>query len=47
MPPIEIDGEAEYKVGAIKEHRLYNGEMYYLIAFVGFDSSEDMWLTEL
>ena len=27
MPPIEIDGEAEYKVGKIKGHRVRNGEV--------------------
>ena len=26
MPPIEIDGEAKYKVGEIKGHRVHNGE---------------------
>ena len=27
VPPIEIDGEAEYEVAAIKRHRLHNGEL--------------------
>ena len=45
VPPIEIDGEAEYEVAAIKGHRERQGEMQYLTSFVGFDSSEDMWLT--
>ena len=27
MPPIEIDGKAEYKVGEIKGHRIRNGEV--------------------
>ena len=27
MPPIEIDGEAEYEVAAIKGHRECNGEL--------------------
>ena len=27
MPPIEIDGEAEYKVGEIKGHHVCNGEV--------------------
>ena len=47
VPPIEIDGEAEYEVGEIKGHRVCNGEVYYLTLFAGFDSSEDMWLNEL
>ena len=47
VPPIEINGEAEYEVGEIKGHHIHNGEAYYLSLFAGFDSSEDMWLTEL
>ena len=27
VPPIEIDGEAEYKVGEIKGHCICNGEL--------------------
>ena len=27
MPPIEIDGETEYKVGEIKGHCIHNGEV--------------------
>ena len=42
VPPIEIDGEAEYKVSEIKGHRECQGEVQYLTSFVGFDSSEDM-----
>ena len=42
VPPIEIDGEAEYEVSEIKGHRERQGEMQYLTSFVGFDSSEDM-----
>ena len=44
VPSIEIDGKAEYKVSKIKGHREHQGEMQYLTSFVGFDSSEDMWL---
>ena len=42
---IEIDGKAEYEVSEIKGHRERQGEMQYLTSFVGFDSSEDMWLS--
>ena len=45
MPPIKIDGKAQYKVAIIKEHHECDGELKYLTSFVGFDSSEDMWLT--
>ena len=45
VPPIEIDGKAEYGVSEIKGHRERQGGMQYLTLFVGFDSSEDMWLS--
>ena len=41
---IKIDGEAEYKVSKTKGHCEHQGEMQYLTLFLGFDSSEDMWL---
>ena len=45
MAPIEINGKAEHEVASIKGHRECNGELQYLILFMGFDGSEDMWLT--
>ena len=45
VPSIKIDGKAEYKVSKIKGHRELQGKMQYLTLFVGFDSSEDMWLS--
>ena len=45
VPSIKIDGKAEYEVSEIKGHRERQGEMQYLTSFVGFDSSEDMWLS--
>ena len=45
VPSIKIDGEAEYQVAEIKGHHERQGEMQYLTSFVGFDSSEDMWLS--
>ena len=45
VPPIKIDGKAEYKVASIKEHRECNGELLYLTLFVGYHSSENVWLT--
>ena len=45
VPPIRIDGHAEYKVAKIKGHREKQGETQYLTLFVGFDSLEDMWLS--
>ena len=45
VPSIKIDGKAEYKVSENKGHHERQGEMQYLTLFVGFDSSEDMWLS--
>ena len=45
VPSIEIDGKTEYKVSEIKGHHEHQGEMQYLTLFVGFGSSEDMWLS--
>ena len=45
VPSIKIDSKAEYKVSKIKGHHECQGEMQYLTSFVGFDSSEDMWLS--
>ena len=45
LPPIKIDGKAEYKVSEIKGHHECQGEMQCLTLFAGFDSSEDMWLS--
>ena len=45
VPLIVIDGEAEYKISEIKGHHERQDEMQYLTMFVGFDSSEDMWLS--
>ena len=44
VPPIKIDGKAEYKVAEIKGHHKRQGEMQYFNSFAGFDSLEDMWL---
>ena len=41
---MQIAGEDEYKVEAIKGHRERNVKMQYLMSFVGYDASEDMWL---
>ena len=45
LPSIKIDGKAEYEVAEIKGHHERQGEMQYLTLFIGFDSSEDMWLS--
>ena len=42
MPPIQVDGEVEYKVAEVKGHHEEQDEMRFLTLFVGFDSSEDI-----
>ena len=43
--PVDIDDEVEFEVHRIKAHRLHRNELQFLTSFVGFDSSEDMWLS--
>ena len=43
-PPVDIDDKVEYEVHCIKAHRLHRNELQFLTLFVGYDSSEDMWL---
>ena len=33
--PVELDGELEYVVAAIKGHRALCGELWFLVSFVG------------
>ena len=35
MPPIEINGKAEYKAASIKGYCEHNGKIQYLTSFVG------------
>ena len=44
-PPLEIDGEEHYEVQAIWKHRVVHGEVQYLVKWVGYDESENLWLT--
>ena len=44
-PPIKIDGEEQYEVEAIWKHRVICNEMQYLVKWVGYDKSENLWLT--
>ena len=43
-PPLEIDGKEHYKVQAIRKHRVIQGEVQYLVKWVGYDESENLWL---
>ena len=44
-PPVDIDDETEFEVHRIKAHCMHRNELQFLMSFVGFDSSEDMWLS--
>ena len=44
-PPVDIDDKTEYEVHHIKAHHLHRNELQFLTLFIGFDSSEDMWLS--
>ena len=45
-PPVEVEGEEEFEVASIKGHRDHCGERQFLVGFIGYDASEDMWLNE-
>ena len=44
-PPLEIDGEEHHKVQAIWKHCVIRGEVQYLVKWVSYDESENLWLT--
>ena len=44
--PIEIDGELEYEIDAILEHRKMGRNLHFLVSWKGYDSSENMWIPE-
>ena len=46
IPPIDINGDVEFKVDAILKHRQIRGEDQYLVRWKGYDQSEDMRLNE-
>ena len=45
VPPVELDGELEYEIPAIKGHRVSHGELWFLVSFFGYDASEDLWMS--
>ena len=40
-----VDGEEQYKVEAIRKHRVVCGEMQYLVKWDGYNELESLWLT--
>ena len=45
-PPIEIDGEEEYEVEDILDHRRSGRGYQYLVSWTGYDASENQWLPD-
>ena len=43
-PPIVIDGEEEYQVEDILDHRRSGRGYQYLVSWTGYDASENQWL---
>ena len=44
-PLVDVDDQLEYEVHCIKAHSMHWDELKFLILFVGYDSSEEMWLS--
>ena len=45
-PPIEIDGEDEYEVESILDHRISGTGYHYLVSWMGYDASKNQWLPD-
>lgn len=43
---IEVDGESEYEVEDILDHRPTRGTMRYLVKWLGYDNSHNEWVKE-
>ena len=44
-PPLQFNGEERYEVQTIRKHRVVCREMQYLVKWVRYDESENLWLT--
>ena len=42
-PPVEIDGQLEYEVDQILQHRSYRGHTQYLVRWKGYKAEDDTW----
>ena len=43
---MELDSEAKCEEEAIVGNRLFMGKLQFIAFFVGYDTSENMWLAE-
>jgi len=37
-PPVDVDGEEEYRVSSVEDSRMYRSQLQYLIPWTGYDS---------
>ena len=42
-PPVEIEGEFEYEVEQILDSRLYQGNLQYLVKWLGYTDEHNTW----
>ena len=45
-PPVEIDGQLEYEVDQILQHRSHRGRIQYLVRWKGYKAEDDTWQDE-
>jgi hypothetical protein len=45
-PPELVEGELEYEVENILDHRIVRGRREYLVSFVGYTAEHNLWLPE-
>jgi hypothetical protein len=43
LPPIEVDGEQEYKIEDILNSNICNHQLQYLVHWNGYDVSKHIW----
>ena len=45
-PPVEVEGQEEYKVEQILDSRFYRNGLQYLVKWKGYDDTENSWEPE-
>ena len=44
-PPVTVDDVEEYEIEKIVDHRLRHGQRQYLVHWLGYDATDDTWLS--